>query len=286
MKSILEYQNYRAYIQDYYDEMKARRLLSWRIFAKQAGFASPSYIKLVAQNRANLSDAGIDQLSNAMGLRGYEIDFFKLLVHLNQAKLIEEKQKILEQAAAFAKKFKVKILDENVFEYFSSWLNLVLRELAPDVSSTKPSEIARRFVPEVTGAQVKRSLKFLVNNGFLTQDENGIYHQAEKNLSSGNKDISTAALRELHRQVGTLALESLDKVPVSERNFSEVIMGVTKDAYDKILAEIADFRKRIISIATQDDGMDRVYSLNIQLIPLTHKNTNKNTDKNTEKEPQ
>lgn len=279
MKSILEYNDYRSYIQDYYTEMKARHLMSWRIFAKQAGFVSPSYIKLVCENKTNLSDEGIDQLSKAMGLRGYEVEFFKLLVHLNQAKLIEEKQKILIQAANFAQKYKVNILNRDMFSYFSNWLNPVLRELAPDVSSIKVSEIARRFVPHVTGAEVRKSLRFLVSNGFLIQNENGTYRQAEKNLASDNKDITMAALRELHRQVGTLALDALNNVPVNERDFSEVIMGVTKNAYDKILAEIADFRKRVIAIATQEDGIDRVYSLNIQMIPLTHKNTGKNFDK-------
>lgn len=279
MKSILEYQDYRTYIKDYYTEMKARRLLSWRIFAKQAGFVSPSYIKLVCENKTNLSDDGIEQLSKAMELRGFENEHFRLLVHLNQAKLLEEKQKLLIQAADFAKKYKVNILDRDMFNYFSNWLNPVLRELAPDVSSIKASEIARRFVPQVTGAEVKRSLKFLVNNGFLVQNEDGTYRQVEKNISSSNKDITLAALRELHRQLGTIALDSLDNVPVNERDFSEVIIGVTKEAYDKILAEIADFRKKVIAIATQDNGMDRVYSLNIQMIPLTHKNTGKNPNK-------
>lgn len=283
MKSILEYQDYRSYIQDYYKEMKARHLLSWRIFAKQAGFVSPSYIKLVCENKTNLSDDGIEQLSKAMELRGYESEYFRLLVHLNQAKLLEDKQKYLDQAAEFASKYKVNILDRDMFNYYSSWLNPVLRELAPDVSSIKASEIARRFVPQVTGAEVKKSLKFLVKNGFLIQNEDGTYRQAEKNITSGNKDVTLAALRELHRQVGTLALDALDNVAVNERDFSELIMGVTKDAYDKILAEIADFRKKIIAIASQDDGMDRVYSLNIQMIPLTHKNTGKNTDKKASK---
>ena len=279
MKPILEYQDYRSYIQDFYKEMKARRLLSWRIFAKQAGFVSPSYIKLVCENKANLSDEGIEQISNAMELRGFEREYFSILVHMNQAKLLEEKQSYLAQAADFAKKYRVNILDRDMFNYFSSWLNPVLRELAPSVSSVKPSEIARRFVPQVTGAEVKKALNFLTANGFLIQNEDGTYRQVEKNLTSGNKDITLAALREMHRQVGTLALESLDSVPVDERDFSEVIIGVTKEAYSKIIDEIADFRKRIIAIATQDDGMDRVYSLNVQMIPLTHKNTGKNTEK-------
>ena len=37
----------------------------------------------------------------------------------------------------------------------------------------------------------------------------------------------------------------------------------------KIVEELAEFRKKVVAIATEDDGMDRVYRLNLQLFPLT-----------------
>lgn len=275
MKSVLEYQNYRAFIQDYYDEMKSRRLLSWRIFAKQAGFSSPSYLKLICQGKSTLSDDGIEQVAKAMELKGFQLDYFRILVKFNQAKKAEEQQVYLAKLNEFSKTYQVKILDDNMFSYFSSWLNPVLRELAPNVSSTKPSEIARRMLPSTTGDDVKNSLAFLVKNGLLTVNPDGSYTQTDRSISSGNKTVTSAALRSLHKQIGTLALDTLDSVPVSERNFSEVIFGVTKEGYEKIVAEIADFRQKIVSIAAQNEGMDRVYAMNFQLFPLTHKNTSK-----------
>jgi uncharacterized protein (TIGR02147 family) len=48
MKPITEYQDYRRYMQDFYDERK-KFGFTWREFSKEAGFASPSYLKLVCE---------------------------------------------------------------------------------------------------------------------------------------------------------------------------------------------------------------------------------------------
>ena len=51
MKSITEYQDYRCYMQDYYDERKRVSSFSWREFARIAGFTSPTYLKLVCEKK-------------------------------------------------------------------------------------------------------------------------------------------------------------------------------------------------------------------------------------------
>ena len=40
MKAIVEYTDYRKFIQDYYDERKRDSAFTWREFAQNAGFAS------------------------------------------------------------------------------------------------------------------------------------------------------------------------------------------------------------------------------------------------------
>ena len=47
MKSVIEYKDYREYVLDYYRERKRTSAFTWREFAKIAGFASGSYLKLV-----------------------------------------------------------------------------------------------------------------------------------------------------------------------------------------------------------------------------------------------
>ena len=60
MKPIVEYQDYRCYMQDYYDERKRVSSFSWREFARAAGFTSPTYLKLVC-------GGGKSRCCNALG---------------------------------------------------------------------------------------------------------------------------------------------------------------------------------------------------------------------------
>ena len=82
-------------------------------------------------------------------------------------------------------------------------------------------------------------------------------------------------IRGLHRQMGELALDTIEGVPQNERHFSGVTLGITQNAYDEIVREIDAFRKRVIEIATRETETDEVYRLNIQFFPMTNKNGTK-----------
>jgi uncharacterized protein (TIGR02147 family) len=58
MKSVIEYKDYREYVLDYYRERKRTSAFTWREFAKIAGFASGSYLKLVCDGKTRLRQWG------------------------------------------------------------------------------------------------------------------------------------------------------------------------------------------------------------------------------------
>ena len=49
MKPVTEYEDYRIYMKDYYDEKKRVSSFSWREYARASGFTSPTYLKLVCE---------------------------------------------------------------------------------------------------------------------------------------------------------------------------------------------------------------------------------------------
>ena len=51
MNPIAEYNDYRRYMRDYYQERKRTSYFSWREFAKLAGFSSSGYLKLVCDGK-------------------------------------------------------------------------------------------------------------------------------------------------------------------------------------------------------------------------------------------
>ncbi|MBR4786176.1 MAG: TIGR02147 family protein [Fibrobacter sp.] len=271
MKDILEYTSYRQYIADYYADRKAKSAFTWQEFATSAGFTSPVYLKYVSEGRFNLSDAAVERVAASMRLSGYCLEYFREMVGFDHAKTDAAKRDAFNKMLAIADAHKAKIIEGDSFRYFDSWRNPVLRELAPAMPGAKPLALAHACRPKVSAAEVSEALNFLVKANLLSKDEDGNYRQTDKVVTTGPMEVTPVAVRGLHRQMGEIALEAIEGVPQAERHFSGVTLGITRGAYDEIVAEIDACRKKIIEIATRDDETDEVYRLNVQFFPMTNK---------------
>lgn len=270
MKEIVEYTDYRKYIRDYYEERKRSSVFSWQKFAQDAGFSSAVFLKYVCEGKKNLSIGAAGSVAAAMGLVGFEQTYFVLLVSYAHAKSDESKRAAFEERCALAHAHKIRVLGSEEFNYFKSWKNPVLRELAPHMPGAKPLEMAHACRPKITAAEVSETLDFLVRAKLLKKDRNGNYRQTDRSISMGSVDTVPVAARDMQRQMGEFAIKSLN-LPLSERDMSGITMGLTQRAYDRIRKEIADFRRRVIAIASEDEDTEQVYRMNIQLFPMSEK---------------
>jgi len=261
-------------MQDFYDEKKRTSAFSWREFASRAGYTSPVFLKLVCEGKNGLPQKKIPIVGAAMDLAGYELDYFKNLVIFNQGRRDADRKNAYEKMKAIAADHQVKTLSNDLYDYFSSWINPIVRELAPIMPGATHTEIAKRFIPEVTVSQIEKSLEFLVGAGLLRRKPGGTYSMVEKSISSGNMDISSLAIRNFHKEMGNLALDSIENVPVDQRNFSSLTLGLTRSAYEEILKELSEFRRRAVAIATKSSDTEEVYQMNFQLFPLTRTKEN------------
>ena len=268
MKPIVEYQDYHVFLNDYYEERKRTSAFSWREFAKIAGFVSPSYLKDVCAGKTNLSKVAMGRVAAAVGLVGHEVTYFEAMVQFGNAKTDEVKKKFLEQMHAIALDHKVRIIDKDAFEYYDSWKNSVVRELAPIMPGAMPGEIAKMCTQEVSALEVRKSLAFLERAAFLKQVGENIYVQTEKSVE-GSREGLPLALRSMHREMGRLAIDSLDRFESNERNITGVTMGIDQKAYERIVHELDECRKKITAIAEECDNIKQVYRLNLQLFPLS-----------------
>ncbi len=275
MKDVLEYASYRQYIADYYADRKAKSAFTWPEFAQAAGFSSPVYLKYVSEGRFNLSDAAVERVAKAMHLADYEQEYFAEMVKFDHAKKDADKKAIFKKMLSIAEAHKTKILEGDAFRFFEDWKNPVIRELAPSMPGAKPLALAHACRPEITAAEVSDTLKFLLKADLLKKDDNGNYIQTEKSVTTGNMDVTPVAVRGMHRQMGQFALDAIEGVAQDKRHFSGVTLGITHDAYEEIVQEIAECRKRIIAIAKKNAATDEVYRLNMQLFPMTNKDSNK-----------
>ena len=270
MKPIIEYNDYRAYMADFYEERKKNSAFTWREFAKIAGFTSPSYLKLVCDGKSSLSRVTINRVAAAMGLIGYEIDYFEAMVNFGNAQKDDVKKAYLDRMMAISVANKIRVVDEDAFEYYDSWKNPVVRELAPMMPGAMPGDIAKACTQEISALEVRKSLRFLEKAGFLKQTAENVYEQTEKAVS-GSKEALPLAIRMMHREMGRLGIESIDQFGSAERNVTGVTLGVNREGYEEIVKELDACRKKIISIAARCGTLDQVYRLNLQFFPLSKK---------------
>lgn len=269
MAPIIEYIDYRKYIRDYYDERKSRIGFSWGAFAKLAGISSPVFLQYVCEGKKNLSENTAPQVAAAMGLVGYEVNFFQLLVTFDNAKNAEGKKKALDAITELSEIHKVRSVAGDEYDFFKSWKNSLIRELAPAMPGATSRQIASASRHHVTTNEVNDILDFLQQTGRLVKDEKGNFHQQDRSLKMSSSSIRSAVAHDLQLQMAELATDALKNESAEGRNITGLTIGITRENYDRIVAELAECRHRIVAIATETAQTDDVYRLNMQLFPLT-----------------
>lgn len=275
MKEIVDYHSYRKYMQDFYEERKRCSAFSWREFSKIAGFSSPNYMKVVCEGKSRLSKAGVESVSRAMGLEGFQVEYFTAMVDFEDAKTEAKKKAAFQRMQDIAKENRMRVIDADAYHYFESWVNPVLRELAPLMPGAKPLEMARMCYPVVSAVEVRHSLDFMVSAGLLKK-EGEAYVQTEKSVT-GSAEAIPLAIRSMHRQMSKLATDAIDDRDVSERHMTGVTLGVSPKTYGRLVRELENFRRKVVAIAAEEDDYTQVYHLNLQLFPLTKDVTKEDT---------
>ena len=277
MKPITEYKDYYSLIKDFYEDQKRTSYFSWREFAKLAGFSSPTYLRLVSEGKSKLSRVSMNRMISAMGLVGFEVDYFKALVNFCNAKDDESKMPYWKKMRRIALEYKVRVVDKEAVEYFDGWKNQVVRELAPMMPGATPGQIAKTCCNEITAAEVSKSLEFLTKAGFLKKGADGSYRQTEKNVAASKEGMAYAVHAMQHKML-QLADESIERFEPQERSVSSVTFTVNRECYERIVQEIDSFRRKIAAMPSEIEKADQIYHLNMQLFPLTWK-LNKDEDK-------
>ncbi len=271
--NLFEYEDYRKYLRDSYEESKAsKRSFSFRFFAREAGFASPNFLKLVMDGARNLTIDSIPKFSKALKLTRPEAEFFEALVLFNQAHTAEEKSRHYGRMAKSRRFREVKSLAREQFEYYSKWYYSAVRELVelPDFSAD-PFEICRRLVPNIAPKQAKDALALLKKLNLVEAGPDGKLRQVDRTITSG-AEVKSLHVINFHREMLARAAESMDLVPAPERDISAVTLGVPASKVAEVKERIARFRRDLLaSIGAAEEKPDRVYQLNLQFFPLSRK---------------
>lgn len=270
MKNIYEYINYREYLRDWCTaRRKSAKAFSNRIFAKEAGLSSPSYLKMVMEGERGLTPTTIQQFATALKLKKSERRFFEDLVLFNQARTHTEKNHFYQRLSRHKKYRQAHHLTHDRFEYLGKWYYAAIREMValPDFKED-PAWIAGSLKPSITEAQAEAAIEVLLRLGLISRDDEGGFVISEKSLATA-EEVNSLAITNFHKTMIQRASEALHLCRGNDRNISSLTVAMSKEKFDQVKQRIHEFRKELRVLLQDCDDPEEVYQINFQLFGLT-----------------
>jgi uncharacterized protein (TIGR02147 family) len=269
LKNVYEYIDYREFLKNRCAYLKkVDKKYSQRYFMQKLGVKSTGFFFEMLCGKRNLNHQNILSFIKILKLDRDEAGYFENLVYFNQARSIQDKDhwllKMMESS-----KVNSKILNRDVYEYFSKWYFAAIRELlffCPQ--PIKPQAIADMLCPPISRNEAQKALALLEKLELIRKLPDGTFMQKDTVISTGDL-IRSVEIANYQLQTIDLAKHALDATPVAQRDISTLTMSISKNAFEKIVDIIKKAKQDIIKVTRQDSNEDRVYQLNMQFFPLT-----------------
>ena len=274
MINIFEYQNYRLYLKDYYQEQKStKKYFSYRYFSKKAGINAPAFLYYVINNKRNLTKKSIAKISLAIEHNREDAEYFENPVFFNQADTIAEKTMYYSRIVEKRKHIDVAEIDKDRYDFYSKWYHSVIREVVTFFDFKGDFQLlAAYLIPAITAKEAQKSLELLEKLGFVESDENGLYHQTD-NLIGTSPDASNAFIIErFQMEMLDIALKAYDQFPRQARMTASTTFSISKETFELFKMRTREFRRELMEIARLDNEPDQVYQFTFNLFPLCRRN--------------
>ncbi len=269
--AVFDYLDYRQFLQDWYRYEHAAGRVSLRSFSRAAGFTSPNFLKLVMDGDRNLTNASLAKFVVGLKFNKQESEFFARLVAFNQASTHQERDANYQELLKCRKITDHKPIARDQYQYYSSWYHPVVRELlvAADFDGDL-EKLAHRIQPELTLAQIEKSVELLVSLGFIMQNEDGTWRQNTPVVTTGPESDSHV-LTKYHQSVFDLAKSIIENVAPENRDVSALTLGISTARLPEIKKRLQEFRREILDLVSLDTNPSEVVLLTMQLMPVTSK---------------
>src|SRR5690606_27464603 len=181
-KSVFEFTDYRKYLREYYAWAKAnRRGFSHRAFMAKTGMSGPNYFKRVMEGVHNLTENSIPKFAAALDLTESEANYFRHLVHFNQAETLEDKDRYFGILMDLKTPHSHYVLEKAQYDYYKDWYNVAIREMLSFLPyKDNAGEMSKRLAPPIPPKKVKKAVELLAELGLIEKSEDGYYRAASK----------------------------------------------------------------------------------------------------------
>ncbi|MCQ2103918.1 MAG: TIGR02147 family protein [Fibrobacter sp.] len=277
LERLFDYDDFRKFLQDYFEEQKKMRaVFSHRFFAAKAGFSSSSYCLNVIRGRFNLTPKSIEKIAKAMDFKPLQKSYFEALVQYNQANQVDQRENAWEQIQQIRKQIEFTHITTREQLYFSKWYYPIVRELA--VSSKWGGDymtLARLVDPQITTDEAREAIKNLLEWGLIRElpddGKSGTTRYEETAQMLDATRIPPMALRQIRREYIQHAIGAVESKPKDERFAAFTTLAMSESSYNYAVEVLEEARKKIISRASNDTNVEKIYELMVVAFPMSKK---------------
>ncbi len=271
---IYEYLDYREYLNAYYLFRKEESdHFSLRSFGRMVDLDA-SYLAKILGGTRHVAPRSVETMSSYLKLDDQQNTYFEHLIQFNKARTESQQREFFQKLLLIRKKFS-KNLEEFQFSFYQKWYHVALRnilEFYPFHTGDSIQELAQQFTPPITVKQAQESIDLLVKLDLIRINENNRYVLTDTAISTG-ESWSSLAVNDFQRETIRLCGDAIATHPREERDISTVTMNITETEFQMVRSMIKEFRSSVISLANSVETPNRVYQLNMQMIPLSKKST-------------
>ena len=263
--SVFMYFDYRDYIRAVLETMQSKGL-SLRAIQENAGVSGSAFFSRILDGSRPLSIANAKNIAKSWGLSVDESDYFLDLVRFGNEKNVDVREELLRKLLAVRANNQEFALQDSSLKFFSKWYYPVLRDLLPLLPPNTPAEkIGRMFTPVLRAPQVESGIRYLMESGFVTLDENGVY-RVEQPIVSTPPRVRSTILRKYHLKNLEVNSEVYDLFTSDDRSVTSVTCSLSKESFEKVREEIAKLREKILALSREEKNPDRVCHIGFQLV--------------------
>lgn len=263
--SVFMYFDYRDYIRAVLETMQSKGL-SLRAIQENAGVSGSAFFSRILDGLRPLSIANAKNIAKSWGLSVDESDYFLDLVRFGNEKNVDVREELLRKLLAVRANNQEFALQDSSLKFFSKWYYPVLRDLLPLLPPNMPAEkIGRMFTPVLRAPQVESGIRYLMESGFVTLDENGVY-RVEQPIVSTPPRVRSTILRKYHLKNLEVNSEVYDLFTSDDRSVTSVTCSLSKESFEKVREEIAKLREKILALSREEKNPDRVCHVGFQLV--------------------
>jgi uncharacterized protein (TIGR02147 family) len=264
-----EFLDYRDYLAELYRVRKAEKpWYSYKTFGDKAGMDASLLAKVLSKAR-HIADDSIGHFATACNLSDRFAEYFAAMVHFTKAKEDSEAREWFERMLSLRTN-EARRLEGDGYAFYQRWYHTAIRAALDyfPYDGGNPEALGKHLLPLVAPEQVRESIETLEALGLISRDAQGFYRPTELGVTSG-AGWKSVAVHTFQSETLRLALEGLDRIPKGLRNYSTLTMNLSAEDFEDVKERIRDFRQQLVKFIHSRSHGDRVYQMNVQLLPLT-----------------